>query len=67
MHEEDGIRDEYPDGLCPDCDTPIPEDAVEGDQCENCGHVFWFERDVDDYDPEDEPEHLPVDLFEDEW
>ena len=31
----------YPDGICPDCGEPIPEDTVEGEGCENCGHVFW--------------------------
>lgn len=34
----------YPDGNCPDCGEPIPEDAEDGDQCANCGHVFHTEN-----------------------
>jgi methionyl-tRNA synthetase len=38
------VRDSYPDEACPDCDTPIPAKAVDGDQCKNCAHVFWVEK-----------------------
>ena len=38
----------YELGACPDCGDPIPEDAVEGEACANCGHVFWNERACDD-------------------
>lgn len=34
------IKDNYPDGICPDCKTLIPDDAVDGIECKNCGHVF---------------------------
>lgn len=34
------IADVYPEGLCPDCNTPIPDDAYSEDSCANCGHVF---------------------------
>lgn len=30
----------YENGLCPDCNEAIPEDAERGDSCENCEHVF---------------------------
>jgi hypothetical protein len=32
------------DGVCPDCGEPIPEGIQEGQECCNCGHVFWPER-----------------------
>lgn len=38
------VRDSYPDGECPDCGDPIPSEAVEGDACANCGHVFYEEE-----------------------
>ncbi len=34
------MKDVYPDDLCPDCFMDIPEDAEDGDECLNCGHVF---------------------------
>jgi hypothetical protein len=42
------LLDMYYDGICPDCDTPIPTDAVEGDSCSNCGHVWTYQRPCDD-------------------
>lgn len=33
-------KDNYPEGVCPDCKTLIPDDAVDGTECKNCGHVF---------------------------
>jgi hypothetical protein len=35
------VKDNYPDGICPDCGEPIPDDAEDGSACENCDHVFW--------------------------
>jgi len=35
------VKDYYDDGLCPDCQLPIPDDAVDEQSCENCGHVFY--------------------------
>ena len=35
------ISEEYESGLCPDCNLSIPNNAVEGDECINCGHVWW--------------------------
>jgi hypothetical protein len=32
----------YENGECPDCGDNIDEDAVPGDPCFNCGHVFWL-------------------------
>ncbi len=34
------MKDEYPDGKCPDCFETINDDVVDGDKCQNCGHVF---------------------------
>ena len=42
------IKDCYPDGRCPDCETTIPDDVREGEECVNCGHIFWLEREDDD-------------------
>jgi hypothetical protein len=42
---EDGgeptVRDAYAGGLCPDCQTPIPADAADGQSCANCGHALY--------------------------
>lgn len=38
----------YRDHECPDCGEPIPHTAVGGDECENCGHVFWGYKEPDD-------------------
>lgn len=66
MFDEDRVKDEYPDGVCPDCGENIPDDAQEGEQCGNCGHVFFYIRDDNFYISEDELEQLPIDLYEDE-
>jgi Zn finger protein HypA/HybF involved in hydrogenase expression len=42
------VADEYPEGRCPDCNEEIDPHAVEGDECSNCGHVFWLFIDVED-------------------
>lgn len=39
-------KKEYDDGLCPDCSLKIPSNASEGDECENCNHVFWTQESV---------------------
>ena len=41
------IKDYYDDGVCPDCGEPIPDDAEDGSDCVNCGHVFGY------YEPAD--------------
>ena len=46
------IKKFYPDGICPDCAQPIPEEAVEGDKCANCGCEF-SEADADSLSLED--------------
>jgi hypothetical protein len=38
------VKDFYPDCLCPDCQDDIPDDAVEGEECLNCGHVFVYDH-----------------------
>jgi hypothetical protein len=38
------LRDNYKGGLCPDCGDAIPEEAEDGEECENCGHVFCHPR-----------------------
>lgn len=40
MINMDAIKDNYPEGICPDCGTLIPDDSVDGTECKNCGHVF---------------------------
>ncbi len=40
------IKDNYPEGVCPDCKALIPDDAVDGTECKNCGHVFHFADDI---------------------
>ena len=34
------IQNSYPGGECPDCGEPISGLTEQGDECENCGHVF---------------------------
>jgi hypothetical protein len=46
--EEELVSQYYPQGECPDCGEDIPADAVAGQACKNCGHVFWPERSTDD-------------------
>jgi len=41
--EEIKVKDNYPNGLCPDCAEDIPDDADDGSKCDNCGHVFYSE------------------------
>ena len=40
MVNMNAIKDNYPEGICPDCGTLIPDDTVDGAACKNCGHVF---------------------------
>ena len=35
------IKNNYPNGECPDCYENIPDNASHGDGCSNCGHVFY--------------------------
>ena len=35
------IMEQYVDQECPDCGEPIPEDIGDGEECINCGHVFY--------------------------
>lgn len=48
------VKDSYEDGLCPDCGADIPNDAEDGDCCENCPHVLHDETmditDITDHD-----------------
>jgi Zn finger protein HypA/HybF involved in hydrogenase expression len=36
----ENVKDAYPDGKCPDCGEPIPDNIIGGDKCSNCGHIF---------------------------
>ena len=38
------VKDSYEDGVCPDCSEDIPDDCVDGQECSNCGHVFYKEN-----------------------
>ncbi len=46
--ESNAIKESYEDGECPDCGHEIPDDVEEGDECDNCPHVFHEEREVVD-------------------
>ncbi len=55
--EQRNMKDEYPEGKCPDCFEQIPEDMNDGDKCPNCGHIFhglnvvgWGEMDIAKFD-----------------
>jgi hypothetical protein len=39
--ESQEILEAY-DYQCPDCGEAIDLDVVEGEECGNCGHVFWL-------------------------
>ncbi len=41
QEDKELIKGHYPDGECPDCGEDIPDNATEGEECGNCGHVFW--------------------------
>jgi hypothetical protein len=34
------LADEYPDGLCPDCDLSVPVGAIDGQDCDVGGQAF---------------------------
>lgn len=38
----------YHGGECPYCGQNIPVDVVEGQKCDNCGHVFFLQGPADD-------------------
>ncbi len=42
------VRDHYHCQECPDCFKNIPYNAVEGDACKDCGHVFSAFEEVDE-------------------
>lgn len=44
MHERTRIKASYEKGECPRCDTPIPESAADGDECESKGCGWIFDR-----------------------
>jgi DNA-directed RNA polymerase subunit RPC12/RpoP len=48
------IRMSYHCGECPDCQSMIKKNVVEGDECPNCGHVFGLPR------PDDDPASVPA-------
>ena len=35
------VAQSYEDEKCPDCGEEIPLTAVDGSECNNCGHVFY--------------------------
>lgn len=49
---ENAAKDQYEGGVCPDCGEEIRLTAVQGDECDNCGHVFTWGEDDDLSDPE---------------
>ena len=38
------VKQWYKNGECPDCGEEIPIMATGGDECKNCGHIFWPEH-----------------------
>lgn len=38
------VKSQYKGGKCPDCGEEIPDDAIDGEDCSNCGHIFYLER-----------------------
>ena len=38
------VKNSYIDGVCPDCQEPIPDDVAEGQECSNCTHAFFEEK-----------------------
>lgn len=45
------MREEFEEGECPDCGEVIPEGTENGDECENCEHVFHFGEDSEEDEP----------------
>lgn len=35
------IKNSYKNGKCPDCESSINENIEDGEECLNCGHVFY--------------------------
>lgn len=46
------LQDTYENAECPDCAEPILDTYEQGDECSNCGHVFWLYRQTDDETPQ---------------
>ena len=42
------LQASYDDAECPDCGEAIPDVAVNGDECSNCGHVFYEDEGLED-------------------
>lgn len=42
----------YENGVCPDCQEDIPYDAIRGESCANCGHVWAWGVCDDEPEPE---------------
>lgn len=40
------MKKSYKNGECPDCGDPIPKRTSDGDECKNCGHVFYKLKDT---------------------
>lgn len=55
------IKELYENGKCPDCYLKIPENATEGDGCENCEHVFNALGKLDDAETMQFPGVIQVD------
>lgn len=41
MNFNNAILNAYENQVCPDCQEGIPHNVEGGDECENCGHVFY--------------------------
>ena len=36
------VKNSYPNGKCPNCNTKIPHNLVEGDSCQTCDFEFSY-------------------------
>lgn len=41
MSFDNDVLNAYENQVCPDCQEDIPHDVENGDECKNCGHVFY--------------------------
>ena len=55
------MREEFEDGECPDCGEPLFE-IEDGDECDNCGHVFHLSDDEPEFDPYDGETPLGIEM-----
>ncbi len=40
VENDNEVFNAYEGGVCPNCGEGVPRNVGEGDECENCGHIF---------------------------